>query len=44
MVSLQPNQNYRLQFDITGSSGPALVVVDLVGTNFQLQLNLAGRP
>ena len=43
-VSLQPNQNYRVEFDITGSSGVALVVVDLAGTSFQLQLNAAGRP
>jgi len=42
-VSLQPNQKYRVQLDITGSSGPALVVVDLAGTNFQLQLNAIGR-
>jgi hypothetical protein len=43
-VSLQQNRKYRLQFDITGSSGPALVVVDLAGTSFQLQLNATGGP
>ena len=42
-VSLHPNQKYRVQFDIS-SSGPALVLIDLVGTSFQLQLNAAGRP
>ena len=41
-VSLQPNRKYRVQVDITGSSGPASVVVDLAGTNFRVQLN--GRP
>jgi hypothetical protein len=37
-VSLQPNQKYRVKFVIAGSSDPALVVVDLAGTSFQLRL------
>jgi phosphoglycerol transferase len=38
-VKLEANQKFRVQFDITGSSGPTSVVVDLAGTSFQLQLN-----
>ena len=50
-VILHPNEAYRVEFDITGSSGPAVVVAGFVGTNyeneeqqFRLNLNAVSRP
>src|SRR5260370_10337931 len=43
-ISLQPGRRYRIQLEITGASGPAVMVVDVAQQAFKIQLNAGSRP